>query len=329
MATMWKVGVGLALFSALFVCPVGAEWRQSAPIGFSGLCDASGAAALGTNLMAVADDENNQLRIYRTDAGGAPQQVVDVSPFLQLAGKFPETDLEGATWLGDLIFWIGSHSRNREGKSRPNRHVFFATAVRHTASAVALAPVGTCYKKLLRDLKREPMLAPFDLAKASTRAPKTKDALNLEGLCASQAGSLLLGFRNPIPGGRALLVPLLNPRQLLAGRSARFGPPILLDLGGLGIRDLANWEGQVLILAGPYDQDKDFRLYVWSGGTDSPKVISGLDFRQITPEALVVFPQSAAFLVLSDDGTLKVQGIDCKRLTNPAQRRFQAVWVTP
>ena len=293
------------------------------------MCDASGGVALGTNLLVVADDEENQLFIYRADAGGSPLKVEDVSGFLNLTGKFPETDLEGAAWLGDKVFWIGSHGRNRDGKDRPNRRCFFATTVEHTTNGVRLRPVGQCYKKLLKDLTKSRNLRAFNFADAAMRPPKIQDALNIEGLCAGPDGSLLIGFRNPIPHGHALLVPLLNPNQVILGQPAKFGFATLLDLGGLGIRDLANWQGKYLILAGAYDAEKSFRLYVWSGGLDLPQAIPGLDFRGLTPEALVVFPERKDILVLSDDGTLKMQGLECKHLADAAQRRFQAVWITP
>jgi hypothetical protein len=329
MLRIWGLLAGLSALICLGPGRVWGAWNISAPLTYRGMCDASGGAALGTNLFAVADDEGNQIRVYRSDAGGLPQQVVDVDSFLQLEAGYPETDLEGATWLGDQIYWIGSHGRNREGKHRPNRHCFFATTVRVTTNGFRLVPVGTNYKRLLKDLDKDPRLKAFDLADAAKRAPKSKGALNIEGLCAFGPDSLLIGFRNPVPNGRALLVPLLNPSRVLLGRSAHFGTPILLDLGGLGVRDLGNWQGKILILAGPYDTEKNFRLFVWGGGTDRPEPIPGLDFRGLTPEALVVFPNTASFMVLSDDGTLKVQGIECKRLADPAQRRFQAVWVTP
>ena len=92
---------------------------------------------------------------------------------------------------------------------------------------------------------------------------------------------------------------------------------------------MANWQGKYLILAGAYDTEKVFRLYVWDGGIANPQAVPGLDFRGLTPEALVIFPGREDFKVLSDDGTLKIEGCDCKHLTDPAQKRFQGVWVSP
>jgi hypothetical protein len=329
MLRMWRPPAGLVLVLWLFSTVSAEAWKISAPITYHGMCDASGGTALGTNLFAVADDEDNRIRIYGADSGGLPRQILDLGAFLQLTGQYPETDLEGATWLGDRIFWIGSHGRSHDGKHRPNRHCFFATTVEHITNGVRLVPVGVCYKRLLKDMAGDPRLKPFNLGAAAKRAPKSKDALNIEGLCALGSDSLLIGFRNPIPGGKALLLPLLNANDVIEGSVARFGAPILLDLGGRGVRDLGNWQDRILILAGPYNTEKNFSLFVWGGGTDKPKAIVGLDFGGLTPEALVIFPQNPSFLLLSDDGLLRVQGIECKFLDDSAQRRFQAIWVTP
>src|SRR5512147_1237575 len=80
-----------------------APYHLSLPQVYTGMCDASAGVALGTNLFAAANDEGNQIRVYRNDAGGDPVQVVDVSAFVNPLDKSPEMDLEGAAWLQDTI----------------------------------------------------------------------------------------------------------------------------------------------------------------------------------------------------------------------------------
>ncbi len=308
--------------------PAQGAHRIESRLVYTGMCDASAGAAIGTNLLAVANDEDNVLRLYRADQGGPPVQTLDVSPFLGLTGKFPETDLEGASWLGDKIFWIGSHSQSREGKFRPNRHVLFATRVESGPTGANLVPAGSCYHDLLFDLMEDPRLIKYDLGTAATRVPKAPGALNIEALCATPEGHLLIGFRNPILKGRALIVPLLNPEEVISGQRAQLGDPILLDLGGLGIRDLGRRDRLYYILAGPFDHEKVFRLYTWKGVGKRPKQVKDLKFpKHFTAEALVFYPGREDFLVLSDDGTLKLDGIDCKRAP-PEQRRFHAMWIS-
>src|SRR5262245_40151403 len=83
---------------------------------YRGACDASAAAAIGTNWVVVATDEENRLRVYERDQGGLPIQEIDLTQHLNLDRHSPETDIEGAARLGDRIYWITSHSRNHEGK---------------------------------------------------------------------------------------------------------------------------------------------------------------------------------------------------------------------
>jgi hypothetical protein len=317
-------GLGLVLTAA----QAGGAHRIISRLIFTGMCDASAGAAIGSNLLAVANDEDNVLRVYRCDQGGPPVEQLNVTPFLGVAGKSSETDLEGACWLGDKIYWIGSHSQNREGKFRPARHVFFATRVEFSAAGASLVPVGSCYHTLLLDLMEDPRLDDCHLGTASTLAPKSAGALNIEALCPTPDGHLLIGFRNPIPKGRALIVPLLNPEEVISGQRARLGDPVRLDLGGLGIRDMGLRNDLYYILAGPFDHEKTFRLYTWKGGNKKTKPLKDLEFpKHFTPEALVFYPGREDFQVLSDDGTLKIQGLDCKRAP-VEQRSFHAMWIT-
>ncbi|HWO13092.1 MAG TPA: hypothetical protein VNN80_26510, partial [Polyangiaceae bacterium] len=42
---------------------------------FEGMCDASGAIAIDAKRFAIADDEENSIRIYDAERGGAPLAV--------------------------------------------------------------------------------------------------------------------------------------------------------------------------------------------------------------------------------------------------------------
>lgn len=212
---------------------------------FQGMCDASGAVSISDRTFAVADDEDNVLRVYDADRGGLPISAVDVSDDLDLRRKrgrkvqkalarAPETDIEGATRLGDRAVWITSHGRSSSGKHRPERLRFFATPLPDASNRVRL--VGAPYSQLLEELAADPRMAPFDLPMAATLAPKSPGGLNIEGLTATPDGRLLIGFRNPLPNNRALVIQMENPDEVFGGGAARFGDPQLLDLAGLGSR---------------------------------------------------------------------------------------------
>ena len=322
----WQCAVSLGMVFAA----TAAENPVSAPTIHRAMCDASAAVALDGETFAVGNDEDNTLRIYHAKEGGPPVGTLNLSTFLKVDPKFPETDLEGAAWLGDRIFWITSHGRNHEGKFRESRHRFFATTVQKTNNTVTLVPVGAPYTKLLDDLVGAPQLKSFKLGFASKLPPKNPGALNIEGLCATPDQQLLIGFRNPLPFGRALLVALLNPNEVIAGKVAKFGGPILLNLGGQGVRDLGLWHGKYLIIAGSANAVGVSKLYLWKGGAAEPELMKGVDLQDFNPEAVVVYPGNArSFQLLCDDGTVSIDGTACKLLPDATQRQFRSIWVTP
>jgi hypothetical protein len=320
--------VGLA---ALYAGQAAGQPQFSAPVFHSGMCGASAAVALDAQHFVVADDEDSVLRVYARDKAGPPLERFDLTAFLELESGSAESDLEGAARLGDQIYWLGSHARNQEGKKAQSRRRFFATTIRVSERGVQLTPVGRPYKDLVADLSRDPRLQRFALAAAAKKAPKEKGALNLEGLCATPEGHLLLGFRNPIPNDRALVVPLLNPEEVAAGRAARFGDSILLDLGGRGVRDMAFCGGKYFIIAGHRDGRGHSKLYQWAGGSALPEPIPESRFKGFNPEVVVFYPDTGCenFQLLSDDGSHRRQGTECNDLADAAARRFRSVWVVP
>jgi hypothetical protein len=302
----------------------------SEPVIYTGISDASGAVPVGTNYFAVADDEDNCLRIYRRDEGGPPLRILNLARDLGVDPKHPELDLEAAARIDDVAFWMSSHGANYLGHLRFSRHTVFATTITTTRDGGDLTLLGRPYHHLLENMLSAPTLRRFNLAAASLKPPKTAGAFNVEGLSATPDKTLLIGFRNPIPGGKALLVPLLNPLEIIYGKTARFGEPILLNLDGLGVRDMSCWDGTYVILAGAAGPKGVFHLYLWPGGTAEPAKCKTGRFKGLTPEAVVVYPDKGLreIQILCDDGTRIINGLTNK--ARPlAERTFRSVWVKP
>jgi hypothetical protein len=325
--------LGCTLSLALVACTTTKTPQPSRDLVFTGMCDASAAVPLDERRFVVADDEDNVLRVYDSANPGGPLWETDVSQAIGVSAKSgkrrrgaPEADIEAATRIGALSFWMTSHGRNASGKTKPERLRLFAAALPERGGSLAIT--GRPYEHLLDDLFSEPRLARFGLREAAERAPKSPGGLNLEGMTARQEGGVWIGFRNPIPDGKALLVPLLNPEEVVRESPARFGEPRLLDLGGLGVRAISQRDGRYLILAGRYDSGVGTRLYTWDGAA---KV--ALDAREhladLNPEGFFSPPGRREVLVLSDDGSRSIDGVECKRLAEPAQKRFRARWITP
>ena len=280
---------------------------------YRGMCDASAAAALGPDLFVAANDERNQLKVYRRGQS-EPIEEVDLSEFL-VTKVDKESDLEGAATIGDRIYWISSHGRNKKGKFQERRHRFFATELKDGH----LVPVGKPYAKLLDDMIAAPQLQQFGLTEASGKMPEDVGALNIEGLAATPQGGLLIGLRNP----GALVIELLNPAEVIEGQPAVLGAGIELDLGGLGIRSLELVGSAYMIVAGPPADTGHFALYQWSGNpADKPVSLGHQDFEQVRPEALFVIPGTRQVQLLSDDGGEHVKAMPLEEQT------FQSVTIT-
>jgi hypothetical protein len=329
---------------------------------YYGASDASAAVAIGEDMFVVADDEDNVLRVYDINQPSLPVFSYDLTPFLGVEPRYPEADIEGAAMLGDTVYWITSHGRNSDGQMRPNRCRFFAVKVKIQNRNVTVEPVGSPCQTLVQGLlKAENMRSlgldrstQFDAANLTKQqrenlAPK-ENGLNIEALCASADGhALYIGFRNPRPDSKAIVVTLNNPKQVIEEKKPPvFADPILWDLKGFGIRSMeySPVHKAFFIIAGPHnDRPVDFVLYRWSGRKDeTPRVVKSIS-SGLNPEAIVACKDSNSLLLLSDDGGLAVDISDAsecmqgklrkdgkclnKHLTNPAKKCFRAIWVQP
>jgi len=364
--------INIAVFFLLLCSAVGGTGQCDKSQGdfvFYGTSDASCAVALSENMFIVADDENNTLRIYKTINNSSPVCSYDLTDFLEVGAKFPEADIEGATKVGNRIYWITSHGRNKDGKMRPNRYRFFATSVKVENQEVTIEPVGVPCQSLIHKLIQAETMRKLKLDRVTQfnvelkkeqrkiLAPK-KEGLNIEALCASHDGkAIYMGFRNPRPQSepnlppQALVVPLNNYRRVIEKKQPPvFGEPILWDLAGLGIRSMeySHLHKAYFIIAGAHDSKPKFALYRWSGKRNMPPVLVRelqFDKDDFTPEALAVFDGSDKLLLLSDDGTLLVDVFslsECmegkltedgkcpnKYLINPRKKYFRAIWLKP
>ena len=308
---------------ATVVLTLAASTAQAAGPGlYQGPCDASAAAALDAEHFVVGADEGDTLYIYRRSQAAAVGSL-DLSRFL---GTKPgeESDIEAAAAIGTRIYWITSHGRNGKGQVQHSRHRFFATDI-VPGQPPSLKPVGAPYTRLLRDMESSGALKSYTLGDAARLPAEAEGGLNIEGLAATPEGTLLIGFRNPLPHGRALIIRLQNPVELIVGKTARFGTPIELDLGGRGIRSIEQFGGGYLIAAGPTANAGSFALFKWSGNAgDAANPVAGVELKDLRPEALFAIPPGKEVQLLSDDGGILVRGVECKKLPK-AQQTFRSL----
>ncbi|MER7823154.1 hypothetical protein ABTX85_11390 [Streptomyces sp. NPDC096097] len=313
----------------------------------TGSADASAAVDVGGGYAVVADDESNVLRLYDRSRSGAPVRTWDFSSQL---GVSKEVDIEGATRIGNTIYWTGSLGNNKDGEYKAPRNTVFTTTVSGSGASAQLA-YGRSYKKLREDLvawdKANGNRYGFAAGTAQGEAPKQIDGFNVEGLefAPGSTSTAYLGFRAPlapvVPGGKALVVPVTNFDQVLAsGAKATFGAGVELDLGGLSVRDIRkNAAGQYLILAGSWaadDNSDPYALYQWDG-VPGHAPVKRADLPTTDPggwEAIVEVPDltvaGARVQLITDSGSADLygDGTEAKDLTHAEWKKARAAWFT-
>ncbi len=326
--------------SAAVQNPADARW-------FTGSADASAAVDVGGGYAVVADDESNVLRLYDRSRSGAPVRTWDFSSQL---GVSKEVDIEGATRIGNTVYWTGSLGNNKDGEYKAPRNTVFTTTVSGSGPGTQLA-YGRSYKKLRDDLvawdRANGNRYGFAAGTADGEAPKQIDGFNVEGLefAPGSTTTAYLGFRAPlapaVPGGKALLVPVTNVDQVLAsGAKAVFGAGVELDLGGLAVRDIRkNAAGQYLILAGSWaadDNSDPYALYQWDG-VPGHAPVKRADLPTTDPggwEAIVDVPDltaaGARVQLVTDNGSADLygDGTEAKDLTRAEWKKVRAAWFT-
>jgi hypothetical protein len=274
---------------------------------YRGLCEASAAAYIDDVHFVVASDDTNRLQIH---ARGKPDPVgsgIDMEDFT----SFDKSDLEGAAGIGNRIYWISSHSFNKDGEDKAKRKVFFATRVVNKNGKPTLVETGKAIKSL-----RDP------IAKAAQVDPKD---LNIESLAATPEGGLLIGLRQPLRNGKAILIPFKNPAAVVEnGAPPELGAAMSVNLKGGGFRSMeliGSAPARYAIVAGPVlDSPDGFKLFRWSGdSSEDPVEIRPLVFERFKPEAAVLVPGKAMLQLLSDDGDI------CEETDSPDKRRFKSV----
>jgi hypothetical protein len=290
---------------------------------YRGTCDGSAAVLDGERLL-VASDDDNVLRCYHLGQED-PVASFDLTPFLEVDAGRPECDIEGAAVVDGFVYWITSHARSSKGKKRPSRQRFFATTFRtDTSGRLEVTPQGRPVKDLLDHLFEYSDSHQLGLREAAKRAPEDPGGLNIEGLAAW--GGLLIGFRNPVFAKGALAVPLLNPREVIAGEATpRFASPLFADLDGRGIRAIAPGGEGLFVVARAPDNRGRFALFHWHPDRGTVDLLD-VDFEDLRPEAVLVSHERRSLLFLSDDSGVKMKGERCRDRA-PRKRRFRVLEV--
>jgi hypothetical protein len=253
----------------------------------------------------IADDPE-QPRRY------AHQTSVRLADFVDLPGAGDdeeEADIEGLARHGAFLWAVGSHGLRRKRikprhdgdqalrrlarvTGQPNRQVLVRLPVAAVDGLPAVVPEieldgvrhraasfgahGSDLRQLLAD---DELLGPF------LPLPGKDNGLDVEGIAVA-GPRVYLGLRGPVLRGWAVVLELRPETDPDAPERLRLAPvddgrPYrlhVLDLQGLGVRDLCPHRDDLLVLAGPtMDLDGPVRVVRWHDAlqADQPQVVRG------------------------------------------------------
>jgi len=217
---------------------------------FYNLYEPSGATTLPDGRVLIVEDEGNA-KVFKLLEIEKNTQVSEIGN-LYLPKKMKKVfkksveDLEALTSNGKYVYAITSHSLSKHAKHKKSREKFMM----FTYDDGAMEKLYV-YGSLKKDLKKAfPILFKKDIF--------SQDSINIEGL-AIDGDKLLIAFRGPLVGSKALVISLKNPKDVfLESAKPEFGTPITLSLDGQGIRDIT------------YDKEKD--IYWIIAGSSSERM---------------------------------------------------------
>jgi hypothetical protein len=279
----------VVLFSGLLDSPtkrksaasVGAAGIQTAEAFAGGTFEASGIAQVaGTDGFLFVDDgkPGEVLWIELDKAGKQSGSIVPVKLGVNI------DDPEGITTDGSYFYVVGSLSRPKSAEQAGLARFRFN---KDTKSAEDVQSVNELKRYLVENVA--------ELRGSASKGAKDDD-LNIEGLAWDPDRKvLLLGLRNPVIDGKALLVPLKmrDPRGTFSSENLVAGKleAIRLPIAGMGIRSI-EYDDRLRvfhIIGGATEgQDKtDFKLWEWSSQADGSglRETTTLD-RKLQPEGV-------------------------------------------
>lgn len=259
--------------------------------------------------LVVEDEKEHPLSVLTLAADGSVKHTPLTPGLLQMFSEFWKLDdLEGLTLdRRGFVYAITSHSRNDDGEEKKSREKLARFRV-EGERVVSPVVVGGLKAALTA---RHPVLA----AAAKVREVKTRGGLNIESLeMTPDQQRLLVGFRSPLSGSRAIIASIDNPTGIFeAGEAPRVSTSLVeLDLGGHGIRGLAYIPvlGEYLVIGGPVSREPaQFDLWLWSGQPGAPARrvtvpgLQGLEHAEgVSPADLDGVQR---IVIVSDDGSRK------------------------
>jgi len=260
-------------------------------------------------ILVVEDEANRAFSLLTLSASGRFEENPAGDQRLLRSFGRKMSDLEGLSIdRAGQVYAITSHSTKNKGKRDRDREQLLRFVVSGGVASGLAVYAG------LRDALSDAADLNRAIEEATGEAADFGD-LNIEGLAyVEETSELLLGLRTPVVGGRSLVVAITNPAALVEGRAPpRFGPPLLLDMQGGGIRALSfDPVLKTYLVVNEVEQPEGGRisqLWKWDGGSDTPPVPLSLpgiiDLDNVESIDSVVIGGERRLLLMSDEGNAK------------------------
>ncbi len=276
--------------------------------------------------LVVEDEKQHPFSLVTISHDGIVTSKALRPGFFQSFNDFWELDdLEGLTRDQSGNFYaLTSHSRDGDGdeKQARDRLVRF----RIEGNDVIERKVSSGLKRAL--VYTHPVLA----AAARIQDVKRGGGLNIESLqMTPDQQRLLIGFRSPLQGNRAIIASVENPAAIFdAGESPVVSTTLVtLDLGGNGIRGMAHISalGGYLIISGPASGEQvHFGLWFWRGGPETSVhrvTVPGLDgFGNAEGVCAARMDGQQKIIIVCDDGSRKDKRDARYLLLDPSQLKM-------
>lgn len=298
------------------------------------LANLSAAVAAGDALFLGGDEGATLERLTRTGEGWGEHVRLPLADCLEWDAE-DEADIEGLAEDDGWLWVLGSHARTRPKLDRASGTIDLDdyaqlkdTSGRCVLARLPLGPdpdgtgvprplavdgarrAGTLRRNaegnaLARRLKRDPLLKPF------TRIAAKEGGVDLEGIAVA-CERVAIGMRGPVIQTHAVLLEL-TVKARRSGRLSIDGPIFvrILELEGLGIRDLKRDGDDLLILAGPTTGlDGPVSIWRWTDWLHDPPLDARV-VRRHKPERVMDLPfghgdDHPEGLALLDDSALLV-----------------------
>lgn len=243
------------------------------------------------SFMALATDEGTAIQILPRRKH---QFIARASNRIVLSSGKDELDIEGLAWQEPYLYAIGSHSKKRKKikadfsnkKNLKRLSQIHDEPARNQLFRVQLD--DQLKVRQIESLSLMPIIKSFPLISPFTALPSKENGVDIEGI-AVRGNHLFIGFRGPVLRGD--LVPILKLRMNDKKFAVQASKLKLVNLGGLGIRDMMAFERTFYLLSGPVNHlPDDYHIHAWGGKTQLttlPK-LKAVPHSIGKPESLVV-----------------------------------------